>query len=264
MKKVQRFFALSLFLLLISSLFMTLNVSAASAEKQRVFDDANLLSTDEVTKLEKIAQKYSEKRETDFIIITQQEPEKDIEIYMDDFYDEKGLGFDKEHGNTAILGLDMTRRDVVISGFYKAEKYLDPDRIMQIIDEITPDLSAGNYYDAFELFIKTSDKYYNYKPGVNPKNPMYKTSVQFLIAAGLGVLIVGGMAMNTKPKMTTTANTYQDRNRSKVVGRRDRYIRTTVTKRRKPKQSNNSGGSGGGSFGRTSGGHSRSSGRGKF
>ncbi|MBO1002462.1 TPM domain-containing protein [Pseudogracilibacillus auburnensis] len=264
MKSLKSIIIALIFLLFIP--FFSNEAHAETVEKQRVFDDANLLSDDEVEKLEKLAAKYSKKRETDFIIITQENIEIDIEQYMDDFYDEEGLGYDKKHGNTAMIGLDMTERDVVLHGFAKAQTYLDPDRLTQIREKITPYLSEGNYYTAFESYILLVDKYMNYRPGVNPENPIYRTWVQFIIAIGLGAVIVGGMAYNVKPKMTTTPGTYRDTERSKVLQRRDRYIRTTVTKRRKPKQSSGGGGSGrsGGSIGRTSGGFSRSSSRGKF
>lgn len=244
--------------------FIGINDVNASVEKQRIYDKASLLSDDEVMELEEIAQNYSEKRETDFIIITVEEIERDLEKYLDDFYDNEGLGFDQEHGNVAILGIDMTRRDVVLLGFYKAEEYLDPNRLTQIRTKITPDLSAENYFTAFESFILLADEYMNYRPGVNPENPLYKTWVQLFIAIGIGALVVGIMAFHVNPKTTTTSATYRDDNKTKVLQRRDRYIRTTVTKRRKPQKSNSSGGGSGGGFGRTGGGHSRSSSRGKF
>lgn len=256
----------SLILLFLSPIF-TAHISVATeSDKQRIFDEANLLTDAEIARLEKTAQYYSEKRETDFIIITQADPGKDMEKFLDDFYDEQGLGFDKSHGNTAMLGIDMKNRDVVLQGYYKAETYLNQQRIDQILDQIAPDLSDENYDVAFDSFIKIVDKYMDYRPGVNPENPFYKTSVQFMLAIGLGIVIVFSMAYHTKPKMTTTARTYRDTERTKVLQKRDRYIRTTVTKRRKPKQSSGGGGSGrsSGGYGRTSGGHSRSSGRRKF
>src|SRR5690625_4012021 len=254
-----------LFMLLIT--FGGLSAVQAESSKQRIFDDANLLTTEEIAKLEKLAEKYSVKRERDFLIFTKDNEEKDIGKYMDDYYDEHAPGFDKAHGNTAMLGIDVheMKRDVVLHCFGKAEKYLDSNRLTLIQEQIIPDLSDGNYFDAFVSFILLSDKYMNYRPGVNPENPFYKTWVQFAIAIVLGIIVVGMMAYHVNPKMTTNASTYQDMNRTKVLNKRDRYIRTTVTKRRKPKQSSSGGGgSGGGGIGRTSGGFSRSSSRGKF
>ena len=63
---------------------------------------------------------------------------KDIIDYMEDFYDEKGLGYDKSHGNTAILTIDMKNGDIYLAGYYKAEKYLDDYRLDIIRDKIAP------------------------------------------------------------------------------------------------------------------------------
>src|SRR5699024_4397277 len=74
---------------------------------------------------------------------------KDIEQYLQDFYDANAPGYDRPHGNAAILALDVDVREVYVAGFYHAEKYLDNDRIDSLLDQITPDLSDEQYYEAF-------------------------------------------------------------------------------------------------------------------
>lgn len=240
--------------------------SYAESNQQRIYDHAELLTEEQIKELETIAGTYSEKREVDFIIVTVEDPGKDMQKYVDEFYDEEGFGFDKKHGNTAMLGIGMKERDVVLSGFKEMEESLDPNRLSHIREKITPALSDGNYFDAFESFILLSSKYMMYRPGVDPTNPLFNTWVQLGIALAVAALIVWAMARNVEPKMTATSATYQDMNRSRVVRKRDRYIRKTVTRRRKPKQSSggNRGGGGSGSIGRTSAGHARSTSRGKF
>jgi uncharacterized protein len=90
---------------------------------------------------------------------------------------------------------------------------------------------------------------------------------QLLVSLTIGGIVVGVMAFNSGGRMTTVSNTYMDQNHSGLIGRRDDYLRTTVTKVRKP--TNNNQGNGGfnaGGFrgGTSSGGHSHSSSRGKF
>ena len=76
------------------------------------------------------------------------------------------------------------------------------------------------------------------------------------------------MAYNSGGRVTVSEGTYRDFSSSRVVDRRDNYLRTSVTKTRKPSSDNNSSGggfSGGGSSGgTTSGGHSHSGSRGGF
>lgn len=238
-----------------------------AADKQRIYDHAELLTEQQKSNLEHVAKKYSERRKTDFIVITTNDSEgKDIKQFMEDFYDEQKLGYDQEHGNAAILAIDMTGRDVMLMGFYKAKERLDASRLGLIREELTPYLSAGNYEQAFHIYLTLADDYIRYKKGVDPNNPLFKTSVQFAAAIVLGIIIVWVMVRNVGAKITTTAATYRDQSRTRIVSKRDQYIRTTVTKRRKPKPTNSSGGGGGGfsGGGMTGGGHSYSSSRGKF
>ncbi|CAM3970832.1 TPM domain-containing protein [Lederbergia lenta] len=257
-------FSLLVILLLIPSVVNP--VLAANEPKQHIYDYANLLDQDEIENLEALAHKYGKKRETDFIILTTNDTEgKDIIPYMQDFYDDNALGYDKPHGNTAILTIDMDTRDVYLAGFYKAKEYLDNDRLYLIREKITPNLSKGNYEQAFQTFIKTSYKYMGIRPGVDPDNLLFNIWFQLIASLALAGLIVSVMVYNSGGKRTISEKTYRDSNSSKVLQRRDTYIRTSTSKRKKPSNNSSSGGgrsSGGG--GVTRGGHSHSGSRGKF
>lgn len=243
---------------------LPLPVAAENPATTHVYDEANLLSDLHIEELETIAAEYGEKLHIDFIFFTREDESTFIGNYMDDFYDEKAPGYDKAHGRAVLVGVDMIGRDIVIDAHSDVKEHLDPDRLTMIRDKITSDLTNGNYIEAFTNVIYLTDKYMKFKPGVNPNNPIYKTSVQFVIALILGGVVVGAMLFRMNPRMTTNAGTYHDSNNSEILGKRDRYIRTTVTKRRKPKQNKGGGGSSGGSIGRTSGGFSRSRSSGKF
>jgi len=247
---------------------MLVPVNVLAKDKQRIFDDANLLTEMEIVQLEKVAAKHSKKRKTDFVVLTTSgEHGIDIQKYMDDFYDDQGLGYDKKHGNTVLLGIDIKNSDVMIMGFYKAEDYLDNERATKVRDEITPHLSDGKYFAAFEKFIVTADRYMKYRPGVNPDNIFFKTFWQLIFALVTGAIITFIMVRHTNPKVTTTAATYRNDQYTRILSKRDRYIRTSVTKKYRPRNKNNrrgGGGGGGSSYGRTSGGHSYSGSRGKF
>lgn len=247
---------LSLFLI-----FSFISPVFADESKQRVYDYADLLTDDEIDRLENLANQHGKKHEIDFIIVTTKDADnKDIFSFVEDFYDEMAFGFDKPNGNAAILALDMSKRDVYIAGFYKGEKYLDNKRVDLIREKMTPDLSSGNYEEAFTTFIETGSRYMQYIPGVNPESFLLQTWFHMIVALGLAALIVGTMAYNSGGKVTVNERTYTGD--FKVLQRKDIYITKNVTKRRKPKNNNsNRGGSGGGV---TRGGHSHSGSRGKF
>lgn len=240
--------------------------TAAPKTKQRIYDFAGILTQKEIKNLEAESEKCSAKRETDFVILTTNDTKgKDVMKYMEDFYDEKALGYDKPHGNCAIITVDMQHRKVYLAGFYRGEKYLDDGRLDRIRGKITPDLTKGHYYSAFHSFIRTSYEYMGIRPGVNPNNILFKTWFQIIAALATGGIVVGIMAHNSGGKVTVNESTYLDFNNSKVIEKRDDYVRTTITKTQKPSNDSSSGGSGGGGGGGiSSGGNSHSGSGGSF
>lgn len=251
-------------ILLFIPLFSTVH---AATDKQRIFDDANILSEQEKSSLERFAQKYSDKRKVDFLIITM-DGDEDITKYMGDLYDQHGFGYNQKHGDVALIALNMhpEHRDVQLAGFGKVEYSLPDERFDTIREKVTPNLSNGNYEAAFESFITLSARYMQFKPGVDPSNPVYNPYVQIAIALFIGVGTVIIMASNRRSKITFTAATYFDERTSKVNRKEDTFLRRTVSKTYSP-QKKDSGGGGGGGFsggGSTGGGRSFSGSRGKF
>lgn len=247
--------SLTAMLLLLIGLLI-LPASGLAADKQLIFDEAGLLTQEEVQELNALANQLGAERQTDFIILTTDNPDNiDIEVFMGDFYDERLPG-----ENAAILTMDMENRDIHLAGFYLAEEYLDNSRLTKIRNGITSDLSAGNYAAAFREFIEESHRYMGYEPGYNPDNILFQLWFQLAVSLGLGGLVVGVMAFRTGGRVTVNQQTYQDNGSSGVLSHRDTYLRTTTTKTKIPR--NNGGGGGGG--GRTGGGTSYSGSRGKF
>lgn len=259
-KLVRKVSFVALFLIILCS-FILYNSTAAANEKTNVYDFANLLTEEEIGQLETMSEKLSEERETDFVILTTNDTAgKDVVKYMQDFYDENALGYDKSHGNTAILTIDMQNREVALVGFYKAKKYLDDKRLDLIRNKITPYLSDGDYFEASQLFIGLAYDYMGYRPGVNPENILFKWWFQLVAAVLVAGVVVTLMAYRSGGRVTVNDRTYIDNHTSKIIGRNDTYVRTTVTKVKKPSSNNTRGGGGG----ITGGGHSHSGSRGGF
>lgn len=235
-------------------LFLLLPMQVYATSDQKLYDYAELLNAEEVANIEALADQYSRENEVDIIILTTNDTGgRDIVDYMDDFYDETAPGFQRAHGDTVILTLDMAERDVYIAGFKRAEDVINDQRASSIRQEITPALSAGDYVKAFTQFIEQTDYYWNVKP-------IYFTWwFHLIVSIAVAAIVVGVMAYNSGGRKTTNPRTYLDENRSAVTRKRDLFIRKTVTKTKKP--SNNSSGGGGGI---TRGGHSHSGSRGKF
>ncbi|MFZ7942915.1 MULTISPECIES: TPM domain-containing protein [Bacillaceae] len=229
--------------------------------EQYIYDFAGLLTGKEEAELQSISSKLGKERNTAFIIITVNGTEgKKLIQYVEDFYDEHGPGYDQAFGNTAILAIDLDKRDVYLAGFKKAEQYLDDGRLDQIREKITPDLSEGNYYQAFSDFITTSHKYMGYEPGVNPENILFTWWFQLIASIIVGGVAVMFMAYRSGGRITVNEQTYMDGNQSRIISKYDNFVRQTVTRERKPSDNSKSGGGGGIS----SGGHSHSGSSGKF
>lgn len=237
------------------------------AENKHVYDFANLLSDSEINELEQSAAQYSDESEIHFIILTGDEEHldgRDVVKYMGDFYDEEAPGFDQAHGDTAMLTIDIANREVFLSAFgERPMKYLDDDRLTQIREQITADLTAGRYYDASIKFFEKVERYLEVHPLLNPDGVYLKFWFQVLIACLIGSVVVGSMLFNLGGRVTVNHQTYFDPKHSRIRARHDRYLRKTVTRTRIPKN-NSSGGGGSGGGGRTGGGRSFTGSRGGF
>ncbi|GAC42392.1 TPM domain-containing protein [Paenibacillus popilliae] len=237
--------------------------AAATKAKQLIFDRAELLTAQEVEELNALANQYGAERETDFIIVTINGPEAyDVKAMTQDFYDNYGPGYDKPHGNAAILMVDMTHREVYLAGFPKEETYLDEGRLDKIRRNISSSMSDGEYKLAFQKYIQLAHKYMGFRPGVDPDNLLFNTWVQLGIALVIGGGSVTLMVLHSGGRVTVTSRTYENASTSGVVDREDRYLHTSTTRRRIERSS--SSGSSGGGGGTTSGGHSHSGSRGSF
>ncbi|MDH4616998.1 TPM domain-containing protein [Brevibacillus sp. AY1] len=287
------------------SIGMKTSVAEEAGWKPLIYDEAGLLNQDEIDELNELANQMGALRETDIIIWTSDNPENiDVELMTEDFYDEQAPGYDKPHGNAVILTLDMNNREVYLAGFYKAETYLDNDRLDEIRSQITPDLANGDYKLAFQTYIETAgaylevlpevkpditynsnnsynndysppvqspthatDQYVTSRPEVNrePDNLFLNTWFQLAVSLIIGVISVAVMAYRSGGRVTVNSRTYEEAHTSGILDSRDDYLHTTVTKQKIERNTNN--GSGGGSSsggGMTSGGHSHSSSRGSF
>ena len=289
-------------LLVMATIISITTVNAFAAEtdiseiNQHVYDKAGLLSTTEVEDLEQMCIDYGTEAGIDIMILTHDDSDAVYaEDYIEAFEDQLPVG------NRVYLLLDMNERVVFMEGYGTAETYIHSKRIDNIIEEITPDLSSGNYFIACATYIKSSAAYmsddselntdHDYTAGTpqssDPNAPNYDETwpsdrntgsselidilsnvwVQLIAAVVIGIITVSIMAYNSGGRMTAGSSNYIESNNSGLIGRRDDYVRTQVTRVRKPQNNNSSGGgfnAGGFRGGSSGGGRSHSSGGGHF
>ncbi|MDD3173152.1 MAG: TPM domain-containing protein [Herbinix sp.] len=219
----------------------------SSGEIQHVYDEAGLLSTNTLAHLENMCVQFSQADNLDIIILTHNDSNAvDGEVYIENFIDKM------QYLDSVVLLVDMHKRDVVLESYGKVQKYITTSRGNAIVDKITPYLIDGNYNDAFLQYVKSSDQYMNTVP------LYFNPFIQLAAALVIGGITVAIMAYNAGGKMTVGGGTYMDPNHSGLIGRRDDYIRTQVTRIRKPQNKDGGGG------GISAGGLSHTTSRGKF
>ncbi len=220
---------------------------------------------------------------------------KYVTRYLEDYID-KHCDNGTFTEDVAILYFDSTYRWLNIQGYGRAETDLSDDRIENILDDISGYFGENDYYNAFLNFGKEA-KYYATLPKTNSnsnnsshntspngnydnrynnghgssynssnyaqkqfvENVIYNTGFQLLAAVIIGVIAVAVMASRSGGSVTINNRTYLDEGNSGVTARRDDYIRTSVTKVKRPQNNTNQNSGGNRSF-RSSGGGGVSSG----
>lgn len=279
---------ISLIILAVHGHTVTTYASENSEEIPHVYDLAGLLSTEEIKKLEEMCITYGEEAGIEILILTHDDPNaKEPEKYLEDFNDTL------PEADRILLLIDMQERFIWMQGYGLAESYLHSRRLDSIAEEMSKPMANGNYAKAFEIYIKTSAAYmkddtelnwdHDYsvsspKPGdiyydtynkvTNETEDMFTSWwFQLIISLAVGVIVVLIMSYHSSGRMTAGSHTYMDQSRSGLIGRRDQYLHTRVTRVRRPKDNNSSTGgfnSGGYRGGVSSGGRSHSSGGGRF
>lgn len=284
--------ALLLGLLMVISLCISgVTYAFAAEEDKRIYDEAGLLTAEEYEELEAICLANEEEAQAEIFILTHNDskavyPERYIENFEDNL----------PAADRVYFLYDVYRGEIFIEGYGTAETYIHSKRIEKIFDQMEDDLRAGNYYDAFVTYIDQATAYMNDDSEINTdhdysynssSDPNYSSNydydsyyedpdakqvkdflrnplIQLVASLIIGGVAVGIMAYHSGGRMTVRGNDYLDQSRSGLIGRRDIYLRTTITKVRRP-TSNSSGSKGGfnaGGFrgGVSSGGRSHSSG----
>jgi uncharacterized protein len=230
----------------------------AAAKDAKISDEANLLSAEEFQSLNDLCGQYGNENQVEIrIFITTSLNGLSPENYLEDIYDTHKFGYNKKPGDAIfiLLNMDTNNHDVTIQGYGRSEKKLSSTSVSSILDKVTPYLKSGDYYNGLEKMIYETSHSREQKSFL--LHPAFHL-IAALVIGGLSVLI---MALQSGGKVTVTQGTYLDQENSKLLAKRDQYIRTTTTKRRKPQNDSNKNGGGGGI---SAGGHSHSGGSRSF
>ena len=272
MKKLRS--ALSLFIPVFILFITGASIHAASSDIQKLYDNGGILTGSEQSEIESLCDEYSQKADADIIILTENGIDTNRKTFIEDFYDSNDTVL--TDSIILLINMDPDNRGVEVQGYGQAEFNLSDSRLEKILDDITPMLKDGNYYDAMKEYVLKAEHYMNSGPdtdyqhteqdNANYNENYYEDSqkakkinipVLLLISAAIGGITVGVMAYRSGGKMTVSQGTYLSEGNSRILARHDRYIRTSTTKTKRPDPSSGSSGSSGGG-GVSSGGSSHS------
>lgn len=136
------------------------------ANDNRIVDDADLLTDSEEESLEEAAAQAVEELGMDVVIVTCNDLEgKSAQSYADDYFDYNGYGVGSDYSGVLLL-VCMDTREWAVSTCGEAIDRLQDYGIDALMDGVLPDLSDGNYEDAFAAFISDLSWYTDY--GVTP------------------------------------------------------------------------------------------------
>ena len=241
-------------------------------ELTRVVDMADLLDNSEEAALLSMLDEISNRQELDVVVVTVNTLDGKTPMdYADDFYDYNGYGFGENRDGVLLL-VSMEDRDRWIStSGYGITVFTDAG-IEYISEKFLPDLSDGNYADAFTTYAELCDEFITqartgepYDTNNLPKEP-FNVFSSLLISLAVGILVslivTGKMKGKLKTvRMQPAAEEYVRKGSMLVTESSDLFLYSHVDRRAKSKDDDSGGGS---STHTSSSGSSHGGGGGKF
>lgn len=231
---------------------------------QKVVDYANLLTDEEEFELTQAILNSTAQCGMDMVLVTTEDDlGKRPYEYAEEFFENNGYGVGGEKDGV-LLYINMDTRDVYFAACGHATAIYSGQIQNYILDNVTPYLSDGRYYEAFTAFIDDSRSYalsmtqeeiiqrYGAITEELDRIEAEKFNLTPLMAAGIAVpvavlfvLILLGLhnkSMSKKPGI----HTYLNQGGFKLIRVEDQFLHTHTSRVAKPQNNNNSGGGGGG------------------
>jgi len=246
--KRKNIFSFILMFVMIFIVGIPSEVHAETTMQQFILDGAGLLSDEQANNVNATLKKYSEKNNIDIAIITTDSLDG---MTKEDY----GYEFIKQFTGSndfMLLTVSMVpgRHELDVAGYGLCKDRIPNNRCTAIYKKIKSDMSKGNYEKAFTTYAKEVNYYTHHKYSLK------QILIELIIALIIAVVCILVMIGNAGGRKTTDCDTYLDPANSRLLAKRDRYLRTSVSKRKIEKSSSSSSGSSGGSSSGSHGGGS--------
>ena len=242
---IKKFFAFVTFIFMMNF--------AITFAAQSIVDTQNLLTPAEIKsltqKIQQVEQKHQVKIGIEFLKNTHGQ---NLENTANSLLDKNFSG--APNGGILLLVVMDTRKWYISTDYEMKQRISD---VNAISNTFLPKLSADDYYGACSSYVDGVDKFLTYyekngaaydsSAGFDPLAGMLAFVLAIICAGFFRAALIGSMS-NVHP--ATSAADYLKRDSVKISEKRDTFLFTKVSRRRKSKGSSSSGGShGGGSHG---------------
>ncbi|MDK2965990.1 MULTISPECIES: TPM domain-containing protein [Lacrimispora] len=252
-------------LLLILALISIGGVTGVYAAQSRVFDDADLFSTEEKEEFESTIQSIQKEMNMDVVIATTQDTGgKSAKDYAENFYIERKFGTGSDYRGVLFL-IDMDNREMYILPVGKMNRFLTDKRWNAILDDAYEAVSGGDYAACARIYLDGVIKYYragipggqyNYdkdtgKISVYRSIRWYEAALAVLAAAAAAAAVCGGVTSQYSMKKERgrargALMSYRANCEFAYSAQNDNLINKTITHVIVPRNNGGNGGSGGG------------------
>ena len=229
-------------MLFVVVLCLSLAVSAFAVSGADIYDEADLLSTQEETQLAEKLSEIGEEFDAQIVIMTVSSTGGNIDAYIEDKFDSMSMGYGENRDGVLLLVCMDSREYRILSNGYAGEA-IGTDQIDAISEAIVSDLSEGAYADAFSTFADQCAYYLGGYLNGFPFNVGKNLVVALIIGVVAGVIVAFVLKKQLKSvRQQKQANVYIKSGSMQIATSRDLFLYREVS--RTKKQSSSSSGSG--------------------
>ncbi len=245
--------------ILICLLFLTVFSLNVSANDNKIVDEYNCLTSEEISELEEAINDEIDKVGFDIVVYIAYQDKDDITALADDYYDYNGYGLG-ENNDGIILCINYYNRDYTITTCGRdtitlfADEALDND----VYPNITKYLKDGDNYNAIKAFISGIDYVYEnpedyqhqyYEPDYGKSDPI-KTALLAGFGGSIIISLIVFLVLRGQLKtqgIKKQANQYMNNSSLNLIRSGDIFLYKTTSRSKIVRQSSSSHSSSGGS-----------------
>ena len=231
----------------------------ANTRAERLFDGANLLSSDEEVRLLERLNTLSEELQFDVVVVTADSiGGRSPMEFADDYYDYNGFGYNGVDNDGCLLLISMADRDWWVSTRGEGITALDSDYFISCLksDDFMEDLKSGDYNDSFTRFAELVEEFVTEAREDAPYSTEHRYNDSGNKLAGIGLSLLIGLIVAAIVTVTVRrgyvhavrkkpdAGSYLVNGSMRLTQSSDRFMYTHVDRTRRETESSSSGGGG--------------------